>query len=117
GHAEGGGGGLWLVTYADFVTLMFGFFLILWASADPNPANMTRLADALRKAFNNGAMLGQAGSGQIIGQGGRDAPPEVTQFTRVSETFGDVVAQMNLQDQVAIGMKREGLVITLNDAL
>ncbi len=116
GHG-GGSGGRWLVSYADFVTLMFGFFLILWASADPNPENMTRLADALRKAFNNGAMLGQAGSGQIAGQGGREAPPEISQFQRISETTEDLAAQLNLQDQLSVGMKREGLVITLNDAL
>ena len=115
GH--GGGGGRWLVSYADFVTLMFGFFLILWASADPNQANFARLAEALHKAFNNGAMIGQAGSGQIAGQGGREAPIQVSQFTRVSETTGELVAQMGLQDQVSVGMKREGLVITLSDSL
>src|SRR5438477_8526467 len=99
GHG-GGGGGRWLVSYADFVTLMFGFFLILWASADPNQANMTRLAEALHKAFNNGSMLGQAGSGQVVGQGGREAQPEVTQFQRISETTGDLASQLNVQDQV-----------------
>ena len=37
GHG-GGSGGRWLVSYADFVTLMFGFFLILWASANQDEA-------------------------------------------------------------------------------
>ena len=48
----------WLVSYADFVTLMFGFFLILWASASQDPVRFSELALAFKRAFNTGAMLG-----------------------------------------------------------
>jgi len=115
GH--GGAGARWLVSYADFVTLMFGFFLILWASADPNPAKMQNLATAFQKALNAGAMVGQAGTGQVLGQGGRAASVEVSAFQRISEEAGDMVRQANLQDQVSVGLKREGLVITLSSNL
>lgn len=116
GHG-GGGGGRWLVSYADFVTLMFGFFLILWASADPNPAKMEQLANAFQKALNAGAMVGQQGTGQVLGKGGRSAPIEVSPFQRISEQTGELVRQANLQDQVSVGLKREGLVIALSSNL
>ena len=116
GHG-GGSGGRWLVSYADFVTLMFGFFLILWASASQDPVKFQELAEAFQRAFNSGAMLGQPHSGQILGKGGRLAPNEVSSFQRVSETVGDLVAQLNLADQLGIGMRREGLVITLSSTL
>src|SRR5438105_5643550 len=82
GH--GGGGGRWLVSYADFVTLMFGFFLILWASADQNQEKFSELALAFQKAFNSGAMLGQQGTGQIVGQGGRQGQIQISPFSRIS---------------------------------
>src|SRR5689334_22656533 len=116
GHG-GGAGGRWLVSYADFVTLMFGFFLILWASANQDPVKFQLLAEAFQRAFNSGAMLGQPNSGQIMGKGGRLAPNEVSSFQRVSETVGELVAQLNLADQLGIGMRREGLVITLQSNL
>ena len=112
GH--GGSGGRWLVSYADFVTLMFGFFLILWASADPNSVKFTQLTVALQKAFNPGAMAGQDGAGQVVGAGGRQAQMEMSPFQRISETTGELVALFNLGDQVGIGLKREGYVITIS---
>src|ERR671930_636593 len=115
GH--GGSGGRWLVSYADFVTLMFGFFLILWASASQDPNKFQQIAEAFQRAFNSGAMLGQPNSGQILGQGGRLAPVETSSFQRVSETVGELVAQMNLADNLSIGMRREGLVLTLSSQL
>src|SRR5437870_2836032 len=58
-------GGRWLVSYADFVTLMFGFFLILWASASQDPVKFSELAVAFQRAFNTGAMVAQSGTGEI----------------------------------------------------
>lgn len=116
GHG-GGSGGRWLVSYADFVTLMFGFFLILWASASQDPAKFSELAIAFQRAFNTGAMLGQTGTGQVIGKGGRMGQIQISPFQRITETAGEVAAQMGLQDQVSVGSKREGLVITLSGSL
>jgi chemotaxis protein MotB len=115
GH--GGSGGRWLVSYADFVTLMFGFFLILWASASQDPVKFSELAIAFQRAFNTGAMLGQQGTGQIVGKGGRMGQIEISPFQRISETSGELVAQMGLQDQISVGNKKEGLVITLSGSL
>jgi chemotaxis protein MotB len=115
GH--GGGGARWLVSYADFVTLMFGFFLILWASADQSQEKFSELAVAFQKALNSGSMLGQQGTGQIIGKGGRQGQLQISPFSRVSEQAGELAAQSGLTDQISVGMKKEGLVITLSGSL
>ena len=36
GH-DGAGGLRWLLTYTDMVTLLLALFIVMWASADPNP--------------------------------------------------------------------------------
>src|SRR5919199_6187755 len=85
GHG-GGSGGRWLVSYADFVTLMFGFFLILWASANQDPVKFSELALAFRRAFNTGSMVGMQGTGQIVGKGGRMGEVMISPTLRISET-------------------------------
>src|SRR5436309_7776100 len=84
GHG-GGSGGRWLVSYADFVTLMFGFFLILWASANQDPVKFSELALAFRRAFNTGAMVGLNGTGEIVGKGGRMGEIVISPVMRISE--------------------------------
>ena len=41
----------WLVSYADFVTLLFAFFVVLYASAQIDKQRATRLSDAIDSAF------------------------------------------------------------------
>jgi chemotaxis protein MotB len=41
----------WLVSYADFVTLLFAFFVVLYASAQIDKQKATRLGEAIDSAF------------------------------------------------------------------
>jgi chemotaxis protein MotB len=41
----------WLVSYADFVTLLFAFFVVLYASAQIDKQRATRLSSAIDSAF------------------------------------------------------------------
>src|SRR5262249_42280135 len=41
----------WLVSYADFITLLFAFFVVLYASAQVDQRKVGRLALAIQVAF------------------------------------------------------------------
>jgi chemotaxis protein MotB len=41
----------WLVSYADFITLLFAFFVVLYASAEVDKKKAGRLAQAIQVAF------------------------------------------------------------------
>src|ERR1700754_2424693 len=41
----------WLVSYADFITLLFAFFVVLFAASHSDKNKQTKLADAMRNAF------------------------------------------------------------------
>ena len=41
----------WLVSYADFVTLLFAFFVVLYASARIDQKKAARLSGAIEAAF------------------------------------------------------------------
>lgn len=57
----------WLVSYADFVTLLFAFFVVLYASAQIDKRKAVKLSGAIEAAFQQlGAFQGQpAKTGQI----------------------------------------------------
>jgi chemotaxis protein MotB len=49
----------WLVSYADFITLLFAFFVVLYASSAADKNKMSALAEAIENAFQTmGAMPG-----------------------------------------------------------
>jgi chemotaxis protein MotB len=50
GH-DGGGGLRWLITYADLITLLLAFFIILYASSNINGKKYQAVALAIRGAF------------------------------------------------------------------
>jgi chemotaxis protein MotB len=41
----------WLVSYADFITLLFAFFVVLFASSQSDKKKQTQLAAAMQSAF------------------------------------------------------------------
>ena len=44
---EAGGG--WLTTYADMMTLLFAFFVLLYSMSSPDPVKMAQIQDAMEK--------------------------------------------------------------------
>ena len=64
--AEGGGhGGAWKVAYADFVTAMMAFFLVMWLLNTTTPEQRKGLADYFSP--NNALNSGHSGSGKPFG--------------------------------------------------
>jgi len=39
----------WLMTYADMMTLLFAFFVMLYAMSSPDPVKMSQIEDAMKK--------------------------------------------------------------------
>jgi len=55
----------WLISYADFITLLFAFFVIMYAMSSINVGKYRVLAESLNDAFKNStADKDQAGQGQ-----------------------------------------------------
>lgn len=44
----------WLVSYADFITLLFAFFTVLYATASSDESKLEAVVDGLTAAFNGG---------------------------------------------------------------
>jgi flagellar motor protein MotB len=44
----------WLVSYADLVTLLFAFFVVMFASTQSDHARAKKISQAVEKALNSG---------------------------------------------------------------
>lgn len=42
----------WLVSYADFITLLFAFFVVMFASSQADKAKAKQVSDSVKKAFD-----------------------------------------------------------------
>ena len=64
----------WLVSYADFITLLFAFFVVMFATAQTDNAKTRAVSESVKKAIQNDSfksafsmLLG--GTGDVKGQG------------------------------------------------
>src|ERR1700739_1254838 len=48
----------WLVSYADFITLLFAFFVVMFASSQTDKARAKQISEAVEKALDNGKSVG-----------------------------------------------------------
>jgi Membrane MotB of proton-channel complex MotA/MotB len=52
--------GRWVVSYADFITLLFAFFVVMYSISSVNEGKYKSLTHSLGAAFSNGHQQGQA---------------------------------------------------------
>ena len=93
-HPKGGGQDRWLLSYADFVTLLLAFFVSMYAISTVDATKLAPAASSLRLAFE--------------GDGRREGPLPVTEG-------GVVVAQAPRQKP--LDSVRTKLTVALDDAL
>jgi chemotaxis protein MotB len=114
----------WLVSYADFITLMFAFFVVMFASSQADRTKIKRVAASVTDALENGASRRPAKASQSDSGGLKnlkpDAPPTPpAQGAELLPSLNYLNAQ--LRSEIASGKMRvtlegRGLVVTLQQA-
>jgi chemotaxis protein MotB len=122
GH-HGHHGGAWKVAYADFVTAMMAFFLVMWivgqsAAVKAAVAMYFRDPGAFENARNGGVLPG-AEMGVTAGEQGAsvDTADALTTLERAAEDLRHALEEMpefaSLKDRIQIELTPEGLRIEL----
>ena len=124
----------WLVSYADFITLLFAFFVVMFASSNQDKARAQQVSESVRKALEEGhvtakiaAVLG--GTVNDVGQGNaqRKGPGGAVKASTEPPAPNTVVAELlpslellnrELEQEIRAGKLRlslesRGLVVTL----
>jgi len=125
----------WLVSYADFITLLFAFFVVLFATAKADQKKQMQMADAIDSAFKSLGIFPDATrkpARNLNPAGGPEAAAmpmnivmgeDVLAPARVKDDLESLKRDLTqrLSNQVAqhtvsIQMGRDGLVISLREA-
>src|SRR5580692_1033927 len=128
----------WLVSYADFITLLFAFFVVMFASSQTDKARAKQVSEAVEKALNNGGSVsippavakvlggtvddkGQ-GNAMMKGPGGtqrlsKDAmPEEVVELMPSLERLNKELEKEIQEGKLEIHLEPRGLVISLRQS-
>jgi chemotaxis protein MotB len=123
----------WLVSYADFITLLFAFFVVMFATAQADHGKAARVSESVRKALEEGqvksvvqAILGGTqdekgnGNAMLKGPGGskpilRESPPPADLAGSV-ESLREALKLEITKGQIKVTLEQRGLVISLREA-
>jgi chemotaxis protein MotB len=126
----------WLVSYADFITLLFAFFVVMFASTQTDKAKAKQVSESVREALEHGEL--SAAIKNVLGRGKHDkgrpdaqavavqaagspAPAEGAGQPPADLAKSMAVLQQALGAEVAAGklemtLERRGLVISFRES-
>jgi len=107
----------WLVSYADFITLLFAFFVVMYAISQVNEGKYKLLSDALIQAFKPEASLqGSSSSDRVMpGEGVRSAAEEgKARLDKIAQELVTSLGDLVKTGQVRITESGLGLAIEIN---
>jgi len=128
----------WLVSYADFITLLFAFFVVLFASSQSDKKKQTQVALAMKSAFNEAGIFephsthppldNEAPTPYSAGQSSGPADPlsvlptapppgdPSQQFALVKQQLESSLSSQIVARTVSVHEAQDGLVVSLQEA-
>src|ERR1700733_13684249 len=134
-HAEHENHERWLVSYADFITLLFAFFVVMFASSQTDKSRAKQISEAVEKALADGKTLGVPpavarilggtvddrgqGNAQMRGPGGaqkaaKEAQPE--NLIELTPSMKKLTSELDKEIKagaVEVNLEPRGLVVSL----
>jgi chemotaxis protein MotB len=126
----------WLISYADFITLLFAFFVVMFASSQTDKAKAQQVSDSVKKALDKSAVpavvheilggtVDEKGKGNAMMKGpGGSKPVEIQQ--QQAAAVAELVPSLDyltksLQNEIKDGkidvhLEARGLVVSLRQA-
>ena len=124
----------WLVSYADFITLLFAFFVVMFASSQADKGKAQQVSDSVKKALEGdhmpavlaailGGTVGDKGTGNAMqhGPGGvvRAAAEEKQPLAELVPSLRILTEELKKEiesGQIQVSMQTRGLVVSFNQA-
>lgn len=125
----------WLVSYADFITLMFAFFVVMFASSQTDKGKAREVAEAVKKALEEdqvaaaiagilGGTVDDKGKGnaQMKGPGGVKTGADqakdlsvIELLPAVEQLSADLATEIK-EGKLKVSLEKRGLVVSLRQA-
>lgn len=101
----------WLLTYADMITLLMIFFIVLYTMSKADSEKFRLISASLQRAFAVEVYQAPLES-SALGEGMLDA--RLAAFTALRSRLGAVAQALNVSDDVEVRLVREGILISLS---
>jgi len=122
----------WLVSYADFITLLFAFFVVMFAATQNDKSKAKKVSEAVQEALAHGQF--SSAISMVLGRGKHQAvksmeedtlhpapppppsPPHPPDLVKSMATLRAGLYAELLSGKVQVSMEPRGLVISLREA-
>ncbi len=122
----------WLVSYADFITLLFAFFVVMFASTQSDKNKAKAVSESVREALEHGQF--SSAFATVLGRGRHEAtrqplptervkdseniPPRMppADLARSRDTLHAGLAKELLAGQIGLKLEGRGLIISLRES-
>jgi chemotaxis protein MotB len=125
----------WLISYADFITLLFAFFVVMFASSQTDKGKAQRVSDSVTRALDGekvstviasilGGTVSDKGRGNAMmrGPGGTQKPVEDKRDQKLAElvpslkVLSEELRKEIEEGRIEISMQQRGLVVSFTQA-
>jgi Flagellar motor protein len=125
----------WLLTYADLITLLMIFFVVLYAMSNVDAQKFRAVAESLNKALGGGRPAAldindKPGGPQIIGDStpsfSSDSPDEKnkqnanleqTSIEKIKAKLDEYAVENSIQNRLVSSIEERGLVVSITETL
>lgn len=110
----------WLLSYADFITLLMIFFIIMYSMSEMDKTKYSALASAFSIQMGGGGTGIVEGSSGSADSGSGTSAKELSEEEKqkeVKKTIDEYIDTSELNDSVTTSIEERGLVLSFNDAL
>jgi chemotaxis protein MotB len=125
----------WLISYADFITLLFAFFVVMFASSQTDKGKAQQVSDSVKRALDGekvsaviasilGGTASDKGKGNAMmrGPGGTQKPVEEKNDQKLAElvpslkVLSEELRKEIEEGRIEISMQQRGLVVSFTQA-
>ena len=124
----------WLVSYADFITLLFAFFVVMFAISQVDSQKLGRFVQSVNVAFelkgvfpdsNSHPLPSASDSGGGVGLRPGIAPPKITvvagvvpsrRALQIRRALERMPLQSKLRDKIHVRLDQRGVTVSLSEA-
>jgi chemotaxis protein MotB len=104
----------WLLTYADMITLLMIFFIVLWSMSTADSEKWQKISAALQRAFSLELFESGGSGGQPSSSGPAVIDAKLVAFAAIKSQIGVLAKNNDVINDVDVRLDREGVVITLS---
>ena len=101
---------IWMATFADMMTLLFAFFVLLFSMSTIDPVKVSAMEDAM----NENAVQNAAGAAAAAAQG--NSNPRLS-ISEIKGTLEDIIDSLDIDDEATVSSDPRGVVLELNGSI